>query len=118
MFTLDVTHMIKCTELSPSLVGRAWKCFLYSLNSKLNVEHQYGFAYLKFLKEGRWKIPDSLKMGSLIPAEVCLQPGNAISLIMLTHIVAGPMLVYVHLIVTLSHFSDPQGLTSWLRQLH
>ena len=73
--------------------------------------------YLKFLEDGRRKIPDSLKMGSLIPAEVCLQPGNETSL-MPTHIVAGPMLVYVHLIVTLSHFSDPQGLTSWLRQLH
>ena len=73
--------------------------------------------YLKSLEEGRRKIPDSLKMGSLIPAEVCLQPGNETSL-MPMHIVAGPMLVYVHLIVTLSHFSDPQGLTSWLRQLH
>ena len=36
--------------------------------------------YLKFLEEGRWKIPDSLKMSSLIPAEVCLQPGNETSL--------------------------------------
>ena len=45
--------------------------------------------YLKFLKEGRRKIPDSLEMSSLIPAEVCLQPGNETSLIP-THIVAGP----------------------------
>ena len=73
--------------------------------------------YLKFLEERRRKIPDSFKMGSLIPAEVCLQPRNETSL-MPMHIVAGPMLVYVHLTVTLSHFFDPQGLTSWLRQLH
>jgi len=24
MSTLDITHMIKCTWLSPSLAGRAW----------------------------------------------------------------------------------------------
>ena len=74
-------------------------------------------ADLKFLEDGRRKIPDSLKMGSLIPVEVCLQPWNETSL-MPMHIVSGPMLVYVHLIVTLYHFSDSHGLTSWLRQLH
>ena len=51
--TLDVTHVIKCTRLSPSLAGRAWeRGYLESIMQFDVIEEDLLFV-LRFLSWGR-----------------------------------------------------------------